>query len=121
VVTKDLQACVIEILFDKLVLNMIYECGQPLQREPLLTGHLSSLMIGDEWFVSLDGRVMRMQFNENKDKTIVQEVYQTKSILSPIVKLNKFFDPALNSELLLVTTLDKVMTSLNPQTGEIVS
>ena len=58
--------------------------GEPIM-QPLLTNHMSSLTIDDVWYLSLGHTLYSLDFNNPSSHLI----FETESLLSPIVKLNK--------------------------------
>lgn len=89
----------IDITYDKLVLNMTYEC-QPIT-EAMLTNHLTSLNFDGNWFLSIGHVLYQLDFQRQKADVI----FETDSLLSPIVNLSKVKKSA-EETIIMAVTLD---------------
>jgi hypothetical protein len=77
--------------------------GEPIM-QPLLTNHMSSLAIEDTWYLSLGHTLYALDFN----KPSLNLIFETESLLSPIVKLNKLKKNAKETIIMAVTLENRV-------------
>ena len=83
----DLAASLIDIMYENYLLNMTYEVPYSQLKGPLLTGHMSSLFANDVWYLSIDSKLYILDFMSMPGKA--KSIFDTDSILSPIIKLNR--------------------------------
>lgn len=77
---------------------MTYEA--PLIKQAMLTNQISSIFVNQKWYLSLGHLLYSVDFALNQ----CSKVFETESLLSPIVKLNKTERD--HEIMLLVVTID---------------
>jgi hypothetical protein len=75
---------------------------------------MSSLFANDVWYLSVDGKVYVLDFMSVPGRAKL--IYDTESLLSPIVKLNK-----VGASQVMANTLDNQVIMLCGQTNKILS
>ena len=76
---------------------------------------MSSMFANDVWYLSIDSKLYILDFMSMPGKAKI--IFDTDSILSPIIKLNRM---GLEQQV-MVTTLDNQSITLSGQTNKVIS